>query len=195
MILASSAAIYGNLPGLPKREESPVDLLSPYALAKLTGEYYGRLFTELYGLQTVSLRYFNVYGPQQDPHSEYAAVIPKFIHCLMKGDPPVIYGDGEQTRDFVFVKDVVQANIRAMQSDARGTFNVASGIQTSVNDLASILCRLFRSPQKPIYESGRTGEVKYSVASIAMAMNAFGYHPEYSLEKGLRAMLTGMIPL
>jgi len=189
VILASSAAVYGNLPGLPKREDMPVDPQSPYALAKLTGEYYGKLFSELYGLQTVSLRYFNVYGPRQDPHSDYAAVIPKFIHRLMQGNPPVIYGDGEQTRDFVFVRDVVQANIKAMQSDASGTFNVASGNQTSVNELANILCDLFKTTHEPVHEPGRTGEVKYSVASTTRAMTEFGYHPEYSLKKGLRVML------
>jgi len=193
VILASSAAVYGNLPGLPKREDMPVDPQSPYALAKLTGEYYGKLFSELYGLQTVSLRYFNVYGPRQDPHSDYAAVIPKFIHCLMRGNPPVIYGDGEQTRDFIFVKDVVQANVKAMERDATGIFNIASGIQTSVNDLAHILCHLFRYPHKPVHEPGRTGEVKYSIADISRAMTAFGFRPEYSLEKGLRALLPEQI--
>ena len=189
VVLASSAAVYGNLPGLPKREEMPVDPRSPYALAKLTGEYYGQLFSELYGLETVALRYFNVYGPRQDPRSDYAAVIPKFIHRLANHESPVIYGDGEQTRDFVFVRDVVSANIRAMQGGARGIFNVASGVQTSVNDLADTLCHLFRYPHKPVHEPGRAGEVKYSVADISRAMTAFGYRPDYSLERGLRAML------
>ncbi len=189
VILASSAAVYGNLPGLPKQEEMPVDPWSPYALSKLTGEYYAILFRELYGLQTLSLRYFNVYGPRQDPYSDYAAVIPKFINRLENGEPPVIYGDGTQTRDFVFVRDVVQANIRAMESDACGVFNVASGIQTSVNELADSLCNLFKFPGKPIHKPGRAGEVKYSVADISRALNAFGYTPEYSLDDGLRIML------
>jgi UDP-glucose 4-epimerase len=189
VVLASSAAVYGNLPGLPKREDMPVDPQSPYAVAKLTGEYYGKLFSELYGLETVSLRYFNVYGPRQDPRSDYAAVIPKFIHRLANLEPPVIFGNGEQTRDFVFVRDVVQANIRAMQNGACGIFNVASGVQTSVNDLADVLCHLFRYPYKPLHVPGRSGEVKYSVADISRAMTAFGYRPDYSLERGLRAML------
>ena len=185
VVAASSAAIYGNLPGLPKREDDPVDPLSPYALAKLTGEYYGKLFTDLYGLATASLRYFNVYGPRQDPHSDYAAVIPKFIERLSNGDPPLIFGDGEQTRDFVYVKDAVQANIKAMESDATGVFNVASGKETSVNELASILSKLFGFAGKPEYAPERPGDVKRSVADISKAKEAFGFDPEYSLEEGL----------
>ena len=189
VILASSAAVYGNLPGLPKKEDMPVDPQSPYALAKLTGEYYANLFFTLYGLQTASLRYFNVYGPRQDPHSDYAAVIPKFIHRLRNGEPPVIYGDGAQTRDFVFVRDVVQGNIRAMESDACGVFNVASGIQTSVNELAKTLSYLFKYSNQPEYSPERPGEVKYSVADISRAIVAFGYHPDHSFEQGLRYMI------
>jgi UDP-glucose 4-epimerase len=188
VVAASSAAIYGNLPGLPKREDDPVDPLSPYALAKLTGEYYGKLFTDLYGLATASLRYFNVYGPRQDPHSDYAAVIPKFIERLSNGDPPLIFGDGEQTRDFVYVKDAVQANIKAMESDATGVFNVASGKETSVNELASILSKLFGFAGKPEYAPERPGDVKRSVADISKAKEAFGFEPAYTLEKGLAEM-------
>lgn len=186
VVFASSAAVYGNLPELPKREDMPVDPQSPYALAKLTGEYYCRLFSELYGLKTAALRYFNVYGPRQDPSSDYAAVIPKFIHRLKNGRPPVIYGDGEQTRDFVFVKDVVQANIKAMDSDAQGIFNVASGVQISVNDLATTLSRLFGFSGIPVRAPGRAGEVKFSVADISKAGKSFTFHPEYSLDSGLK---------
>jgi nucleoside-diphosphate-sugar epimerase len=189
VILASSAAVYGNLPGLPKHEEMPVDPRSPYALAKLTGEYYGRLFSRLYGVQTIALRYFNVYGPRQDPRSDYAAVIPKFIHRLMNGEPPVIYGDGEQTRDFVFVSDVVQANIRAMQSDARGVFNVASGHGTSVNELAEKIVALTGHRMSAVHEKGREGEVKHSVADIRKAKESFGFLPLYGFEQGLLEMM------
>ena len=185
VVAASSAAIYGNRPGLPKREDDPVDPLSPYALAKLTGEYYGKLFTNLYGLPTVFLRYFNVYGPRQDPHSDYAAVIPKFIDRLSMGDAPLIFGDGEQTRDFVYVKDIVQANIKAMESGATGVFNVASGKETSVNELALILSKLFGFAGKPEYAPERPGDVKRSMADISKAKEAFGFEPAYTLEKGL----------
>ncbi len=185
VVYASSAAVYGNLPDLPKREETKVDPQSPYAVAKLTGEYYCSLFTSLYGLKTVCLRYFNVYGPRQDPHSDYAAVIPKFIHRVKKGEPPVIFGDGEQTRDFVFVKDVVQANMKAMQKDVIGVFNVASGTQTSINELASILGDLFSSKHKLLLSPERLGEVKHSVADISHIKELLGFQPEYSLEKGL----------
>jgi len=189
VVAASSAAIYGNLPGLPKREDDPVDPLSPYALAKLTGEGYGRLFGDLYGLSTVFLRYFNVYGSRQDPHSDYAAVIPKFIGRLSRGEPPKIFGDGEQTRDFVYVKDVVSANIRAMESGATGVFNIASGKETSVNDLASILSTLSGFSGSPEYAPERPGEVKRSVADISKAKEGFGFLPGYSLEEGLLEML------
>jgi UDP-glucose 4-epimerase len=185
LVFASSAAVYGNLPELPKREDMPVDPQSPYALAKLTGEYYCRLFSDLYGLRTVALRYFNVYGPRQDPLSDYAAVIPRFIHRLKNGEAPVINGDGEQTRDFVFVNDVVQANMKAMQSDATGIFNIASGNQTSVNELAELLSRLFQFQGKPCHAPGRSGEVKYSVADISRSSRSFGFEPTYSLERGL----------
>lgn len=189
LVFASSAAVYGNLPDLPKREDMPVDPQSPYAVAKLTGEFYCRLFSDLYGIRTVALRYFNVYGPGQDPLSDYAAVIPKFIQRLKSGNPPIIFGDGEQTRDFVFVNDVVAANIKAMQSDTTGIYNVASGNQTSVNNLAEILSRLFNFRGKPCHVQGRTGEVKYSVADISNARQSLGFSPEFTLEKGLKEML------
>ncbi len=189
VVFASSAAVYGNLPDLPKREDSKVDPQSPYAVAKLTGEYYCSLFASLYGLRTACLRYFNVYGPRQDPHSDYAAVIPRFIHRVKQGQPPIIYGDGEQTRDFIFVKDVVRMNIRAMDSEAEGVFNVASGKETSVNQLAHIVLALSNNSMTPQYEKGRQGEVKHSVADISKAKRNLGIAPEYDLSRGLSEMV------
>lgn len=185
VVFASSAAVYGNLPDLPKREDSKVDPQSTYAVAKLTGEYYCSLFKSLYGLRTACLRYFNVYGPRQDPHSDYAAVIPRFIHRVKQGQPPIIYGDGEQTRDFIFVKDVVRMNIRAMESDGEGVFNVASGKETSVNQLAQVILSLSKTSMTPQYEKGRQGEVKHSVADISKVKREFGIAPEYDLSRGL----------
>ncbi|MFA5003237.1 MAG: NAD-dependent epimerase/dehydratase family protein, partial [Methanolinea sp.] len=143
VVHASSAAVYGNLPGLPKREDMPVDPLSPYAVAKYAGEQYCRVFSALYGVETASLRYFNVFGPRQDPRSDYAAVIPRFIARIRAGESPLIFGNGMQTRDFVYVKDVAKANIQVMEAKSQGVFNIASGRETSVNDLAAILLDLF----------------------------------------------------
>ncbi len=142
VIYASSSSVYGDTPELPKREEMTPNPLSPYAVTKLVGEYYCKVFNDVYGLNTISLRYFNVYGPRQDPHSEYAAVIPRFVSRVMKGEPPIIYGDGQQTRDFTFVKDVVNANILAMNSDATGVYNIASGRMISIQELATLITRL-----------------------------------------------------
>ena len=189
VVCASSAAVYGNLPGLPKREDMPTDPLSPYAAAKLMDEYYASVFSRLYGMETVSLRYFNVYGPRQDPASEYAAVIPKFIDRVKNGQPPIIYGDGDQTRDFVFVEDVVQANVKAMESTAQGAFNVASGKETSVNELAAVLCEIFAFSSPPLYVPERLGEVEYSVADITKVKNGFGFEPKFRLRNGLAEMM------
>ena len=150
VVQASSSSVYGSNPALPKVETMRPMPISPYAATKLTQEAYASAFYGSFGLETVSLRYFNVFGPRQDPKSEYAAVIPKFVTRLLAGEPPVIYGDGEQTRDFTFVADVVQANIRAMESDARGVFNVAGGRRISLNELASILMELTGTRCEPI---------------------------------------------
>jgi UDP-glucose 4-epimerase len=186
VVCASSAAIYGNRPDLPKTENMDPDPLSPYAAAKLASEYYGKIFSELYGLQTVFLRYFNVFGPRQDPNSQYAAVIPRFITRLLADQKPIIYGDGLQTRDFVYVKDVVRANILAMESDAMGVFNIARGEQMSLNELAGQLGGMIERRFDPQYEPVRPGDVKYSYADISRAKMAFGYSPEYDLGKGLK---------
>jgi len=186
VVAASTSAIYGNSPVFPKEESMTPEPLSPYAVSKLAGEHYGRVFSDLYGIRTVFLRYFNVYGPRQDPNSEYAAVIPKFITRLLKGNPPIIYGDGEQTRDFIFVADVVRANIMAMESSASGVFNIAGGSRISLNQLASILSTVTGVNHRPVYDPPRVGDVHDSVAAISSAREAFGFSPAYTLDDGLR---------
>ncbi len=185
VIYASSSSVYGDTPKLPKREDMTPNPLSPYAVAKLTGEYYCNVFNEVYGLKTVALRYFNVYGPKQDPYSDYAAVIPKFVSKISGDESPVIYGDGLQTRDFTFVKDVVTANIRAMRSDAMGVFNIASGSRITITELAELVMKLMGKNLKVVFEESRKGDVKHSLADISKAKEAFGYEPGYRLEKGL----------
>ena len=182
---ASSSSVYGDTLELPKREEMNPNPLSPYAVTKLTGEYYCRVFQEVYGLETVSLRYFNVYGPRQDPLSEYAAVIPKFIQRALKGMPPVIYGDGNQTRDFTFVKDVVEGTIILAENEATGVFNIGRGEQTSINHLARLVLEVTGQDLEPIHEKPRTGDVRHSLADISRA-KGYGYNPKYSVKEGLK---------
>ena len=186
VVAASTSAIYGDDPVFPKHETMAPTPLSPYAVSKLAGEYYGKVFSDLYGIRTAFLRYFNVFGPRQDPNSEYAAVIPKFITRLLAGKPPIIYGDGEQTRDFVFVADVVRANIRAMEGDARGVFNIAGGCRISLNELAAHLCGITGMPARPLYEPPRPGDVRDSLADISRARDAFGFYPRNTVDEGLR---------
>ncbi len=185
VIYASSSSVYGDMPELPKREDMKPDPKSPYAVAKLAGEYYCRVFNEIYGLKTVALRYFNVYGPRQDPSSDYAAVIPKFANRVMAGKAPIIYGDGEQTRDFTFVRDVVQANVRAMESDATGVFNVATGTRISINDLAVMVMGVVGECVDCVHEEPRAGDVRDSLGDISRARAGFGYAPRYGMEAGL----------
>lgn len=186
VVAASTSAIYGDDPVFPKHEEMRPTPLSPYAVSKLAGEYDGKVFSDLYGIRTTFLRYFNVFGPRQDPNSEYAAVIPKFITRLLDGKPPIIYGDGEQTRDFVYVLDVVRANILAMESGATGVFNIAGGRRINLNELARNLGEIMGVHTPPIYEPPRLGDVRDSLADISRARVAFGYSPRYALKEGLR---------
>ena len=151
----------------------------------MTGEYYLNVFHELYGMDTVSLRYFNVFGPRQDPNSEYSAVIPKFITKILHHESPVIYGNGSQTRDFTYVKDVVQANIRAMECGAQGVFNVAYGNRISIINLARTIMDTLGEAQPIKYEAGRSGDIHDSLADISAAQKAFGYAPEYTVTTGL----------
>lgn len=184
VLYASSSSVYGDTPTLPKREDMLPLPLSPYAVTKLTGEYYCRAFHQVYGLPTICLRYFNVYGPRQDPDSQYAAVIPRFIKECGDGNPPVIFGDGEQTRDFTFVKDVVEANILAARSDACGVFNVSRGDRITINKLAELIIELAGKKIKPVHQVLRPGDIMHSIADISKA-KAFGYEPKYALKDGL----------
>ena len=187
VVYASSSSVYGETPVLPKEEGMIPDPLSPYAVSKLAGEYYCKVFAEIYGLKTASLRYFNVYGPKQDPSSEYAAVIPKFITRVLNGKPPVICGDGEQTRDFTFVKDVVSANILAAGSSKTGVFNIGSGARVSVNELAAAVIEASATGTDPgiLHAEPRDGDVRHSLADISRA-GSIGYKPSYTLTDGLK---------
>jgi UDP-glucose 4-epimerase len=190
VVFSSSSAVYGDEPTLPKREQMPPVPLSPYAVSKLAGEYYCSVFSELFGLKTVSLRYFNVFGPRQDPMSEYAAVIPKFITRLLNQQAPLIFGDGKQTRDFVYVKDVVQANLLAMQGSKTGTFNIGSGERLDLNTLARTLAGIMDIRIPPIYEKPRSGDIRDSVSDITAAKNSLGFRTSYSLDKGLKETIS-----
>ncbi|MFC1940447.1 SDR family oxidoreductase [Chloroflexota bacterium] len=185
VIYASSSSVYGDTPVLPKREHMLPNPQSPYAVAKLTGEHYCHVFQRVYALPTACLRYFNVYGPGQDTNSQYAAVIPKFIKRVAEGKPPIIFGDGNRTRDFTFVKDVVAATILAAESKFTGVANIGAGVESSINQLAQLIIRLMRNDLKPTYEAPRLGDIMHSLADISEA-RAFGYEPKYSLEEGLR---------
>jgi UDP-glucose 4-epimerase len=162
----------------------PLSPRSPYAVTKVVGEHYCRVFQEVYGLPTVCLRYFNIYGPRQDPASDYAAVIPRFISRLSAGNPPIIFGDGGQTRDFTFIADAVAANILAGESDATGVFNIGSGARITISELAALVSELMGKKVAPIYQEPRPGDTRHSLADIAGA-GAFGYAPKYGLKEGL----------
>ena len=185
IIYSSSSSVYGDTPTLPKREDMPLNPMSPYAVSKMTGEYYCSVFQQVYALHTVCLRYFNVYGPRQNPASQYSAVIPRFISLISQGNQPVILGDGEQTRDFTFVRDVVAANILAMETELTGVFNIGGGRSIAINELARLVIRLMGNNVEPVYEAPRAGDVRHSLADISRA-KAFGYRPAYNLEEGLR---------
>ncbi len=184
VVCASSSAVYGDTPVLPKSEDMPLNPLSPYAVTKLTDEFYCKVFGELYGLQTVSLRYFNVFGPRQDPESQYAAVVPRFIKAILKDERPVIYGDGEQSRDFSFVRHVVDANILACESDKTGVFNIACGRRITVNRLVEIINEVLGKNVESVYAEPRPGDIKHSMADISKA-RSFGYEPRSNFKKEL----------
>ena len=190
LVFASSSSVYGDTPTLPKHEGMALNPLSPYALTKVTCENYCSLFAELYGLTTVSLRYFNVYGPRQDSGSQYAAVIPGFIAKALAGKDLAVYGDGKQTRDFTYVQDAVRANLLAAESRAKGSYNVASSNRTRISDLASTIIDITGSGARVKYESPRSGDIRHSLADIAKARKAFGYIPKYSMLRGLKETVT-----
>ncbi len=177
LVFASSSSVYGDTPTLPKVETMSINPKSPYAVTKATGELYCQNFTDIYNLPTVCLRYFNVFGPRQDRHSQYSAVIPKFITAIMHDESPVIYGDGEQSRDFTYVKKVVKANIQAAKSSKTGIFNIACNRRWTLNDLVELLNQVLGKKIEPIYTDPRPGDIKHSLADINKAKN-FGYNPE-----------------
>ena len=186
VVVASSSSVYGSGGELPKREDQPVGPESPYALSKYWTEKLAMQFSELYGLDTVALRYFNVFGPRQDPESDYAAVIPKFARLMMDGKRPPIYGNGEQSRDFTYIDNVLQANVKAAESGVGGeVFNVACGGRTMVNELVEQLNEVIGTDLEPTYEDPRPGDVKHSHADISKAQQMIGYEPDVGFPEGL----------
>jgi UDP-glucose 4-epimerase len=189
LVLSSSAAIYGDNPVTPKVESMTPEPKSPYAVTKLDGEFYGKMFTETNQLQTVCLRYFNVFGPRQNPKGQYAAAVPIFIDRAVKQESIIIYGDGHQTRDFIFVKDVAAANIFfATQSNATGVFNAAYGQRITISELAAKICRLTNSGSQIHYAPERLGDVKHSMASIEKLRDA-GFSPQSNFDDSLKATI------
>ena len=191
-IYASSSSVYGDSQELPKREDCEGKVLSPYALTKKANEEYGRLYYELYGLETYGLRYFNVFGRRQDPDGPYAAVIPKFIKSLMNDEAPTIYGDGTQSRDFTYIDNVIEANLRACQAPtecAGQVFNVACGGQETLMSVYNTLCDLLSKDIAPIYSHERVGDIRHSNADIQKARKMLGYEAEFGFEQGIKLHL------
>jgi UDP-glucose 4-epimerase len=191
LVYAGSSSAYGDTPTLPKREDMPPDPLSPYALQKLVAEQYGQMFTRLYGFETVSIRYFNVFGPRQDPSSPYSGVISLFATAILAGERPTIYGDGEQTRDFTYVANVVDGVLRACEAPraAGEVINVATGGRISLNELLRVLNRIEGTSLAAVYKEARVGDVRDSQADISKAADLLGYVPLVGLEDGLRKTL------
>jgi len=186
VICASSSSVYGDTPTLPITEKMTPNPLSPYAVSKLAGEYYCSVFTQVFHLPTVALRYFNVYGPRQDPSSEYAAVIPRFIMNVLTDKPLIVYGDGDQTRDFTFIDDVMHANVLAAESGTTGVFNAAGGKRISINELAKTVMTLCEKELEIVHEEIRPGDIKHSLSDISLAKEKFGYTPQFDIKNGLK---------
>ena len=190
LVFAGSSSAYGDTPTLPKREDMPNGPLSPYALQKVIGEQYLQMFTKLYGLETVTIRYFNVFGPRQDPASEYAAVIPRFITAALAGKGVTVFGDGTQSRDFCFIDNTVEANLAAASAPASavsgGVFNVACGAATSLNDVVKLVADIVGHTVPIAYAQGRVGDVKHSLADITAARERLGYRGAISFAEGLK---------
>jgi nucleoside-diphosphate-sugar epimerase len=192
VVYAASSSAYGDQPTLPKVEDMRPEPLSPYAVAKLVGEYYCQVFYRTYGLETVCLRYFNIFGPRQDPSSQYSGVISRFISALMSGTRPVIYGDGEQSRDFTYVANAVEANVRAAETTAGigQVINVANGERITLNELLKILKEITRRIEvEADYQPARAGDVRHSLADITRARELLGYESQIDLDEGLRETL------
>ena len=194
VVYASSSAVYGDAPTLPKREDLPTNTLSPYAVQKLAGELLCDVFTRIYGLETVALRYFNVFGPRQDPASEYAAVVPRFLTMLLEGQRPVVFGDGEQTRDFVYIANVVQANLQAAVSPAAvgHAMNIGCGERISLNEVLRLAGTLLGVTVEAEYREARPGDVRDSVADISRAKDLLGYRPDIGFREGLAYTLEAL---
>ncbi|HUT44673.1 MAG TPA: NAD-dependent epimerase/dehydratase family protein, partial [Sedimentisphaerales bacterium] len=182
------SSAYGDAPTSPKVETMPASPLSPYAVAKLTGEYYCSVFYKIFGLETVSLRYFNVFGPYQDPTSQYAAAIPAFVTAILKDEPPTIYGDGEQSRDFTYIDNVVDANLLAARAKrTKGeVINIACGQAVTVNEIIDMINNLLGKSVKPTYTPPRPGDVKHSLADITAARNLINFEPSVPFHEGLQ---------
>jgi UDP-glucose 4-epimerase len=188
LVYAASSSSYGDNPELPKREDMPSRAISPYGLMKYVGEEYCRLFTQLYGLETVSLRYFNVFGPRQDPSSPYSGVLSRFITTMLAGKRPVIFGDGEQSRDFTFVANVVRGNLLACHASgvAGKMYNLACSERISLNQVVTELNKILGTSLEPIYEASRVGDIKHSLADISRAKTDLEYAPSVQFHEGLR---------
>ncbi|OGB96213.1 MAG: Vi polysaccharide biosynthesis protein VipB/TviC [candidate division NC10 bacterium RIFCSPLOWO2_12_FULL_66_18] len=188
VVYASSSSVYGDTPVLPKTEALPLSPKAPYGVSKLAAEFYCRVFSQVYGLETVCLRYFNVFGPRQHPDSEYAAAIPRFLRRMLAGDRPIIFGDGEQSRDFTAVENVVVANLLAAEA-VRGigeVFNIAGGRPSTLNQLVAWLNQLLGTNLPPIYAPPRAADIRHSYASIRKAEEVLGYRPTLEVQEGLR---------
>jgi UDP-glucose 4-epimerase len=188
-VYAASSSAYGDVEVLPKVESMPVNPLSPYALQKWVGEYYCKLYHKLYRLETISLRYFNVFGPAQDPHSEYSAVIPKFITAVLAKKPITVYGDGEQSRDFTYVENIVEANLLAADASsaaAGNVYNIGCGARVSLNILIGLLEEIIGVKAEVAHAKPKAGDVRHSLADIAQARHVLGYEPKVMLNEGLR---------
>jgi len=187
VVFASSSSVYGDSEELPKVETMTPNPRSPYAVAKLAAEYYCRVFAELHGMTTVSLRYFNVFGPRQDPNSQYSAVIPIFVKSLVEGHSPTIHGDGEQSRDFTYIANVVAANLLACEANVRGgkVYNIACGGRFTLNELYAALAERMGSRVRPVYGPARAGDVKHSMAGIDRIQREMGYTVSVSFEEGI----------
>lgn len=190
-VFASSSSVYGDTPILPKHEELPPNPLSPYAASKLAGEKYCSVFSNIYGIDTICLRYFNVFGPRQDPESQYAAVIPKFITAIWKDERPVIYGDGQQSRDFTFVRNVVQGNILASTARCPGNLviNCACHGQVTLNELVKDINSILKKAIEPIYAAPKPGDIMHSFAAIDKAKDNIGYAPVTDFRQGLKSTI------
>lgn len=193
VVYAGSSSVYGDTPTLPKHEAMAPDPISPYAVAKLTGEYYLKSFARVYGLETVTLRYFNVFGPYQDPSSHYSGVLAVFSRKLLAGEQPTIYGDGEQSRDFTFIDNVVHANLLAAAAPAERVsgrvMNAATGSRITLNEVFRLMCELTGYSGKPAYGPERAGDIRDSLAAIGLAEQLMGYRPQVDLREGLRRTL------